>query len=189
MKLILASTSPRRQEILNLAGLTFTTVSSDFEEDMSVTMAPDELVRTFSAGKAGAVAGKNPDAAVLGADTVVALGDTVFGKPADRDDAARMLRLLSGQTHSVWTGFTWICNDGGICYSEQVESRIMFRNLSDDDIMNYIETGEPLDKAGAYGIQGLGGGFVQETWGDYLNIVGLPLKEVLASARRLQIWQ
>jgi len=186
-KIILASTSPRRREILLKAGLTFEIVTSDYEEDMSQPLPPAELVKNLSAGKASSVAARHRDAVVIGADTVVVLNGEILGKPKTPERAKEMLKKLSGRAHSVFTGFAVRCDADGKCAVEAVETKVHFRKLSDRDIEEYVASGEPLDKAGAYGIQGLAAAFIERIEGDYHNVVGLPLEALLRVLKKFGI--
>ncbi len=175
--LILASGSPRRKEILENAGYEFDIVPSEYVEDLTLDMPPHELARHLSEGKAWDVARTHSDSVVLAADTFIAFEGHLLGKPHTPEEAQRMLRTLSGRTHSVITGFTVVQYSRVV--SRSVETKVLFKELSDSDINDYIATGEPLDKAGAYAIQGIGERLVQDIEGDYLNVVGLPLAEVM----------
>jgi septum formation protein len=176
-RLILASTSPRRREVLALAGLRFEVHPPEYEEDMTLALPPDELVRSFSLGKAESVAGyyDGREALVIGSDSVVVVGDTVLGKPASSERAKAMLRLLSGRMHKVVTGYAVIDAMSGESCVEALETEVYFRELSDEEITDYVLSGEPLDKAGAYGIQDRGAIFVEKIVGDFYTVVGLPL--------------
>ena len=182
LRLILASGSPRRDELLNTAGLTHEVIVSGADEHVTET-DPCALVEKLSARKAGDVFGQitdDGDYAVIGADTVVALDGVILGKPADEKDAERMLRMLSGRCHHVCTGVTL---HGRIGKEERVRtfsevSSVFVAPLSADEIRAYIATGEPMDKAGAYGIQGAFCRYVTHIEGDYFNIVGLPVSRV-----------
>ncbi len=177
-KLILASASPRRREILTEAGFKFTVEPSPYEEEFYEGLAPEKLALTLSTHKADPVASDNPEDVVLAADTLVVLDDVVMGKPESEAEARQMLSTLSGRTHMVVTGFTIECAAEGKTVSRAVITQVRFKALTQDEIAAYVATGEPLDKAGAYGIQGLGGKLVEQVEGDYLNVVGLPLDEV-----------
>jgi septum formation protein len=173
-QVILASQSPRRRELLERMGLPFQIIVPDIDEAMDRPLPPHELVETISAEKAKAVACQvGPDAIVIAADTVVALDGQLLGKPADRADAARMLSALSGRQHQVYTGFTVLRGEQRITRSE--ETLVTFRPLTPAEIEQYIATGEPMDKAGAYGIQGVGALLVEGVQGDYFNVMGLPV--------------
>ena len=186
-KIILASESPRRKELLKRTGLSFEVAPSDLEEDLSLNLDPHELAKHISAEKAASVAGKYPDAVIIAADTFIVLGDTVLGKPHTGEEAKRMLGALSGREHSVITGFTILDTSSNAKHTESVETRVWFRELSDGQIEAYVRTGEPLDKAGAYAIQGQGAALVEKIEGDYENVVGLPLSALRESLRRFGI--
>lgn len=174
MEIVLASQSPRRRELLGQMGLQFRVVTPDIEENMDRSLSPDKLVETISAEKARAVAEQvGADPLVIAADTVVVHNDTVLGKPADEADARRMLRELAGQSHQVYTGFTVRQGERAITRSECTE--VVFRPLTEEEIVAYVATGEPADKAGAYGIQGTGSLLVEGIRGDYFNVMGLPV--------------
>ena len=175
MNIILASQSPRRKELLGRMGIRdFETISPNVDESAFHGLPPEELVRRLSAEKAAAVAGKvGEDAIVIAADTVVALEGAVLGKPADELDAFKMLSALSGVRHQVYTGVT-VCRGGEKQTAHEVTD-VTFRELSEEEIEHYIATGEPMDKAGAYGIQGYGALLIQGISGDYYNVMGLPV--------------
>lgn len=175
MKIILASQSPRRKELLERMGIQyFETISPNVDESAFHGLPPEELVRRLSAEKVAAVAGKvGEDAIVIAADTVVALEGAVLGKPADELDAFKMLSALSGVRHQVYTGVT-VCRGGEKQTAHEVTD-VTFRELSEREIEDYISTGEPMDKAGAYGIQGYGALLIQGISGDYYNVMGLPV--------------
>lgn len=175
MKIILASGSPRRRQLLEQVGLRdFVVRASDVDESVCPGLTPAEMVEELSARKAAAVVRESPkDGLVLAADTVVALEGAVLGKPASPEEAARMLAALSGRTHQVYTGLT-LAGPGAVRTEHEVTA-VTFRALSGTEIAAYVATGEPMDKAGAYGIQGLGALLVQRLEGDYFNVMGLPL--------------
>lgn len=181
MSLVLASASPRRRELLQTAGLSFTVHVSQAQEYIEPGTAPTDAVMQLARQKATAVCAECPDDLVLGADTVVVCDGLILGKPADRADAVRMLRLLSGRTHCVYTGVCLIQNGQAETFCEKTE--VTFYPLTDDEIFAYIDTGEPMDKAGAYGIQGRGCTLVQSICGDYFNVVGLPVAAVCRKLR------
>ncbi len=175
--LVLASGSPRRHEILTLAGFPHVVRPTDADEDTDRSRPPRAVVQALSRLKCAAAlrnAGENE--IVLTADPIVALDGAILEKPRDAEDAARMLRALSGRTHSVFTAFC--VADRGCEISEVEETIVHFRELAEDEIQRYVATGEPLDKAGAYGVQGRAGIFVSRIEGDYWNVVGLPLCRV-----------
>ena len=174
MGLILASGSPRRRQLLEQIGLTFVVRSSDVDESVSPGLTPAQVVESLSARKGEAVAAEAvPGDLVLSADTVVALDGAILGKPRDRAEAEAMLTALSGRTHQVYTGVT-LLQDGRRLTEHEVTA-VTFRPLSPEEIAAYVSTGEPMDKAGAYGIQGLGALLVERLEGDYFNVMGLPL--------------
>ena len=175
MDIILASKSPRRRELLEQMGVrNFRIITPDIDEHMDRDLPPAELVRQISEEKARAVAAQvGPDAVIIAADTVVALDGAVLGKPADKEEAFRMLSILSGCRHQVYTGLTVL--HGEQCYSVWEETAVTFRTLAAEEIEHYIATGEPMDKAGAYGIQGYGALFIEGISGDYYNVMGLPV--------------
>lgn len=171
--LVLASASPRRRELLEKFGIDFILDPAAGPETPPAGASAEETVRALSAAKAAQIAVRHPDDIVIGADTVVELHGEILGKPRDREDAFRMLRALAGSEHRVWTGVTLAC--GGELVSEAEMTRVRFRDMTDREINAYIGTGEPMDKAGAYGYQGYAGLFVERIDGDYFNVVGLPL--------------
>ena len=174
--LVLAATSPRRRELLGLLGLPFEVIGSAYDEAQvdPTAFAPPDYVRRLAAGKAAEVAGRlDADTLVLGADTTVVLDGAYLNKPQDAADARRMLRALSGRTHQVYTGLCLI--HGAKQQTEFAETEVTFDPLPDALIAAYVAGGEPLDKAGAYGIQGDALSFIPRISGDYFNVVGLPL--------------
>lgn len=173
LRLILASKSPRRAELFRQLGLNFEVLTVPVDEDVDIP-DPAEHVIHLSRIKAEAVAEKIRSGLVVGADTIVYHDGKILGKPADSDEAVRMLRKLSGQTHQVYTGFTLILNHDRVC-TDSVCTDVTFRVLSDREIEAYVASKEPLDKAGAYGIQGRAGLFVQSIQGCYFNVVGFPI--------------
>ncbi|MBE6631994.1 MAG: septum formation inhibitor Maf [Ruminococcaceae bacterium] len=174
IKIVLASNSPRRKEILSSLGLSFTVRPTDAEESADPSLSPEEYVKECARLKAEEARKYAKDGElVITADTMVFKDGAVLGKPRDREDARRMLRLLSGSSHQVCTGVSVYYRGKTVCGSET--SSVYFADLSDEEIDRYIRTGEPMDKAGAYGIQSLGGIFVQRIEGNYFNIVGLPV--------------
>jgi len=184
-KIILASASPRRKELLTKAGLVFDVVLSDYEEDMNLLLSPRELAKHLSKGKAESVAEKHADAIVISADTFIVYEEQVIGKPHTPEKAKEILQMLSGKAHSVITGFTVMEKEGN-SISRAEETLVFMKNLTDEIINAYIATGEPLDKAGAYAAQGLGGALVERIEGDIENVVGLPTKEVLAVLKEFE---
>ncbi len=177
-RIVLASTSPRRQELLEKLGLEFEVVPAEYTEHIFPGLEPHELVRLISLGKTKSVAGKYNDALVIAADTLCFFGGEIIGKPESAEAARRILRKLSGKWHSVITGFSIIDTATGISLSRSVETRVLMKKLAPSVINDYVKTGEPLDKAGGYAIQGLGAALVERIEGDYYNVIGLPLKAV-----------
>jgi len=178
-KIILASASPRRQQLLHQIGLDFEVMPSNMDENIDEALSIEETVMHLSCIKAEDIANKiDSDSIVIGADTVVAFEDQILGKPKDDNDAFKMLKLLSGQEHRVLTGFTVIRTGDRKKVTQYEESLVKFYPLTDDMIYSYIRTGEPADKAGAYGIQGFGSLLVEKINGDYFNIVGLPISKL-----------
>jgi septum formation protein len=181
-KLILASGSPRRRELLARAQIDFEVMQSGLEE----VRAPGESARDYALrmarDKTLAVSDRHPGRTVLGADTVVECDGEILEKPVDAPDATRILTALSGRTHTVVTAFA-IASNGKIIAGEAVASRVTFRPLTPQEIAAYIETREPFDKAGAYGIQGIGGGFISQVDGSRDNVMGLPTDAVIAALR------
>lgn len=177
MRLVLASASPRRRELLAQLGVDFTCDPADIDETPDAGEAPRDYVERLARSKSGAVLARHPapGIAVLAADTTVAIDDLILGKPADRLDGLAMLARLSGRAHTVYTGICIATADGAAC--EVVSTEVEFASLSREACEAYLATAEPWDKAGAYGIQGLGGAFVRAIRGSYSNVVGLPLNE------------
>ena len=172
MQLILASQSPRRKELLGLFHIPFTVRVADIDETMDASKAPAHEVARVSRAKAVAIP-RSEDDVVIAADTIVVLGNKVLGKPKDTAHAQAMLRSLSGRDHQVMTGVTVL--KGNTCLTHTEITDIHFRDLSDSEIRNYVASGEPMDKAGAYGIQGGAALFVDGMHGDYYNVMGLPV--------------
>jgi len=174
--LVLASASPRRAELLRNAGIAFAVDPAQVPEQPIAGEAPIDYAQRLARDKALTVFVRHPDQAVLGADTVVVIDDHLLEKPLDADDAARMLRLLSGRTHQVITGVCLLAPD--FERTEAELTQVTFAELRDDEIAAYIRTGEPVDKAGAYGIQGIASRWVTRLEGCYFNVVGLPVARV-----------
>ena len=171
--IILASQSPRRRELLSVITTEFEVIPAVGEEKADRSLPPSEYVCALAEHKAREVAASHSDDIVIGADTVVAIGGEILGKPKDKQDAGRMLALLSGREHSVFTGMCILRHSMNILFCE--ETRVRFFDLTDNEIKDYIATGEPFDKAGAYGIQGIGALLVSGIEGDYYNVMGLPV--------------
>lgn len=177
--LILASQSPRRRYLLEQAGLEFTVIPSRFDEDAVELTDPEIYTESLARGKAEEVATVHPESWVIGADTIVLIDGSILGKPGSPAIAREMLRRLSGQTHQVFTGYALYCMEQERMISGVEMTDVRFKNLTEDEIEWYIQTGEPFDKAGAYAIQGLGTFLVKSVNGSYTNVVGLPVCEVI----------
>ncbi len=177
--LVLASASPRRQQYFNDLGISYCVHAADIPEECLPQENPQAFVRRMAAEKARVVMRLYPQRWIVAADTVVSLSDTVLGKPKGTDDAISMLMRLSGKEHQVHTGICLSCHQQGVFIVQSVMSRVLFRPFSEAVARAYAATGEPLDKAGAYGIQGQGAFLVQEIFGSYSNVVGFPLGEVI----------
>jgi septum formation protein len=180
MMLILASLSPRRRELLGLITPHFITVDPAVEESLPAGTSPRDAVRLLALRKARQTARSHPEDIIIGADTVVALGERLLGKPKDAPDAAAMLSALSGREHRVYTGVAIVRGKEEIVFDEV--TAVHFRELTEEEIAAYVATGEPFDKAGAYGIQGRAALFISGIAGDYYNVMGLP---VCALAQKL----
>ena len=180
-EIILASASPRRKELLSTAGIECTVKVADVEEKIDDGLTPAEVVRSLALQKAQAVADKNPEAIVIGADTIVVLDDVILGKPQSEENAVEMLTSLSGRSHTVYTGVALIKGDKvrNFCEATQVE----FYDLTKEDIDAYVATKDCMDKAGAYGIQTNGCVLIRKIDGDYFNVVGLPVSKVYRELR------
>ncbi len=177
--LILASQSPRRRYLLEQAGLQFSVIPSTIDEDAIPASDPENYVRVLAEAKCRDIAEKYPDSWVIGADTVVLIGDTILGKPGSRIQAQDMLNRLSGQTHKVLTGYALFSITKQRFISDVVTTEVLFKKLTHKEIDWYTHTKEPFDKAGAYAIQGLGTFLVRRINGSYTNVVGLPVCEVI----------
>ena len=190
MKLILASASPRRAEVLRDAGFEFEIQPANVDEFRLPNETADAYVRRVATAKADAIAQANlsdgTPAIVIAADTVVLAGQEILPKPKDAEDARRMLRLLSASTHEVVTGLFVIRAYDGISFTHVERTRVEFNRLSETDIDSYMQTKEPFDKAGAYGIQGIGGRFVRRIDGCYFNVMGLPLSRLWEILRQMR---
>jgi len=176
---ILASQSPRRQELLKNLGIIFSVISPSIDEDdHSLSHVPGEMVKELSYRKASKIQKDNPEAIVIAADTTVAIEGHVLNKPLNHEEAEKMLLLLSGKTHSVYTGYTVLLPESKLKISRSIETKVRFSVLSADEIKSYIETGSPMDKAGAYGIQdSLMSAFISSIEGDYYNVMGFPVND------------
>jgi len=183
--LILASASPRRQELLSSAGISFEVLPSEVDEGFQEGEAPEEYVVRLARRKAEKAGERHKDRWVLAADTVVVIDGRILGKPGSRQEAKEMLGMLSDQEHRVITGFCLSRGDSGESREGTVITRVRFKNLSSREIDWYLDTGEPFDKAGAYAIQGKAAFMIKEIRGSYTNVVGLPLTEVIEALQEL----
>ena len=192
--LVLASASPRRQELLRAAGIEFIVQPSNVDETLRAGEAPREFAERLAREKASTVWKVRPQDIILGADTIVVIDDSILGKPLDQNDAIRMLRTLSGREHRVITGVA-VASAQYPVSSENVQpliriaceiTTVTMSEISDADIHNYVKTGEPMDKAGAYAIQGIASRWIPQIEGDYSNVVGLPIALVYRMLKELQ---
>ncbi len=186
-QIVLASASPRRRELLGSLGFDFVVENSGVPEETGPAESPAESAVRLARQKAEAVASRFPDALVLGADTIVVVGQEILGKPLDTDDARRMLRLLRNRWHFVITGLALTTSREGKRAARFVETGVRMTDYSDGEIEDYVSSGEPLDKAGSYAIQGLGGRLVARIEGCYTNVVGLPVCEVAEMLREFGV--
>jgi septum formation protein len=184
-KIVLASASPRRREILESTGIRFIIDHSECDESLDVKTEPHRLARKISERKTLAVAGRYDNALIIAADTFIVFRNRLLGKPHTGREALQMLKQLNGKSHSVITGFTVLDTSNKKKISDSVETKVFFNRMSDAELSAYVKTGEPLDKAGAYAIQGRGAFLVKKIDGDYLNVVGLPLAELLKALKKL----
>ena len=188
MKTVLASASERRQELLCRLVKEFDIIVSDFDESaVPFKGSIDKYVKDVALGKALDVQKKlNEDSIIISADTIVTLDNKILGKPKDEKDAFNIIKSLQGRTHLVYSGVVVINTAKKIIVQESLATKVTFSEISDEEILEYIKTGEPLDKAGAYGIQGIGGIFVKEIKGCYYNVVGLPLNKLKVMLKEVQ---
>jgi len=186
-QIVLASASPRRKELLTLAGLKFIVDAGNYEEDLALGLKPHDLAKFLSREKARAVSHKYRNAIIIAADTFIVFRNELLGKPHTDREAVRMLTLLSGKSHAVITGYTVLDTKSGRTLSRSVETEVWFKRLSPAEIRAYVKTGEPLDKAGAYAIQGKGSLIVKKIDGDYCNVIGLPLAALAETLRRFGV--
>ncbi|NQT74796.1 MAG: septum formation inhibitor Maf [Chloroflexi bacterium] len=186
-KIVLASASPRRKELLEQIGLQFVIESSNHDEQVNPDLSPHELAKSLSLEKAQVVAKNHTDAIIIAADTFIVLGDKILGKPGTDSEAREMLTILNGKDHLVITGFTILDTDATKVVTDSVETTVHMRDMSREDIEAYIATKESIGKAGAYAIQGLGGVIVERIEGDYSNVVGLPLNAVADSLKEFGV--
>jgi len=181
--LILASSSPRRKELLENLRLTFTISSSEVDESFDPALSPEEVVMDLAERKAQAIFEKNPNHFVIGSDTIVVSNRLILGKPKNETEAIGMLKMLSGTQHDVYTGVSILSPNGSSRFYEKTE--VWFWELTDDEIHTYVQSGEPFDKAGGYGIQQFGSMLVKKIHGDYFAVVGLPAARTYRELRKL----
>jgi septum formation protein len=186
-RIVLASGSPRRKELLEKIGLSFVVESSGSPESARLDLKPEGMAKAISLEKALKVASKYADAIVIAADTIGVFRGKIIGKPATPQEARTILMTLNGKSHRVITGYTIVDTVTKKVTTHSVETRVYFKKLTLQEIENYIRTGEPMDKAGAYGIQGLGSVIVEKINGDYYNVMGLPLCSLVESLKRFGI--
>lgn len=185
MKFVLASKSPRRKELLQLLGITFDIQVSD-EEEVITSSDPAKVTEELSLQKAKAVAKQLNEGIVIGADTVVALDGEILGKPADREDARRMITMLQGNSHMVFTGVSLVNAEDGSWACFHVGTKVKVASMTEYEIEEYISLDEPYDKAGSYGIQGAFSRYIEGIEGDYFNVVGLPVHELYSKLKHLE---
>ena len=183
---ILASASPRRQKLLRSVGLKFKVIPAHVNEEYLQGESPREHVRRLSRNKAMAIAQKNPDAWVLGADTIVVIDDLILGKPKNKKQAREMLDRLSDREHKVFTGFTLAHVATKVYKTKVIRSTVQFKKISPEEMEWYVSCDEPYDKAGGYAVQGKGAYFIKSIRGSYTNVIGLPLGEVLKELKNLK---
>ncbi len=186
-KIILASTSPKRKQLLENAGMDFEVVSSNYEEDMTIDLPPSELAMFLSHGKAESVISNFNDAIIISADTFVSIDNKIIGKPHTKEMAKITLEKLCGRTHSVFTGYTIIDTKNNNKISKSVETKVTFKTLTEEMIDNYIEEGNPLKFAGSYTLNDIKDKFIEKIEGDHNNIIGLPVDDVLKTLREFNV--
>jgi septum formation protein len=186
-KIVLASASPRRRELLEKIGLKFEVDASDCKEEIDSELEPDEFVRQISIKKAKSVAVRHKNAIIIAADTIGVIGKKILGKPHTENEARIMLHEISGKSHSVITGFTVLDTATNKILSRTVNTNVYIKNLTKQETDAYVKTGEPMDKAGAYAIQGLGAVIVEKIEGDYYNVMGLPLNALAEALKEFGI--
>lgn len=187
-RIVLASSSPRRRELLSTLGFAFDVINPSSDETVSENETPEDFALRVSVEKAWSVSRSlGEGAVVIGADTIVVVDGEILGKPEDPEEASSMLRKLSGKEHHVYTAFSIVRPKNEILHSEIVDTSVRVKPLAASEIEGYIKTGEPMDKAGAYGIQGIGSFMVRGIEGSYSNVVGLPVEELLTALKKLGI--
>ncbi|MFH2060448.1 MAG: Maf family protein [Pseudomonadota bacterium] len=188
-KLVLASQSPRRKTLLELACIDLIIQVSNIDESTISFTSPTQFVQDLAFLKAQAVSEAYPDSWILGADTIVTIDDQILGKPANRDDAVSMLNQLNNRTHQVYTGVCLYKHQNKKKIVQSVSTKVVFKSLTNKEINWYVNTKEPYDKAGGYGIQGVGAFLVKKIYGSYTNVVGLPVCEVIQMLLQLKFIQ
>ena len=188
--IILASASPRRKELLEKIGLKFVVEPSESEEEIDSELEPDEFVRQISIKKAKSVAVRHKNAIIIAADTIGVIGKKILGKPHTENEARKMLHEISGKSHLVITGFTVLDTATNKILSRTVNTKVYIKKLTKQEIDAYVKTGEPMDKAGAYAIQGRGAVIVEKIEGDYYNVMGLPLNALAEALKEfgINVW-
>ena len=186
--IILASVSPRRKELLEKIGLKFEVDASDCEEGINPGLEPREIVRQLSIKKAKSVAARHKNAIIIAADTIGIIDDKILGKPHSENEASKMLREISGKSHLVITGFSILDTTTNKIITAVVNTRVYIKKLTGEEIDAYLKTGEPLEKAGAYAIQGMGAVIVEKIEGDYYNVMGLPLSALVKALKEFGIY-
>jgi septum formation protein len=184
-RIILASTSPRRKQLLAQKGIIFEAIPGDYEEDMALPLPPRELAMHLALGKAQSVAQKEKNALVIGADTFISLDETVLGKPKTVERARKMIHAMNGRSHSIITGFAIVDTENSKTFTDVVETKVFFKQLSDEDIEEYLAVSDALDRAGAYAVQEHGGEMLIDRFeGDFANAMGFPVDNVLAALKK-----
>ncbi len=186
-KLVLASSSPRREELLKRLDLNFTIVPSKINENELSGLSPEILVQEIARAKAEEVAELVEDTVIIAADTVVVKDEKIIGKPKDKDDARKMLEYLQGKTHKVYSGIAVLSTTSGKTLVDVDYTDVYIRSMDEREINEYIATGEPLDKAGSYGIQGFGGIFIEKINGSYFTVMGLPIHKLALMLKKFNI--
>jgi len=186
-KIVLASKSPRKKELLKQFGIKFTVDVSNIEEKVNPKLEPKQVAKQLSLIKAKDVARRHEDAIIIAADTFVVLDNEIIGKPKSEGDAKKILKKLSNKPHLVMTGFTVIDTKTGRTITKSVETKVYFKKLTTNEIDNYVKSGEPLDKAGAYGIQEKGAIFIEKIEGDYSNVIGLPIFKLMETLKEFGV--
>ncbi|MDW7987756.1 MAG: Maf family protein [candidate division WOR-3 bacterium] len=185
-RIILASSSPRRKRLLAMLGVKFSVLAPNIKED-TLHLSPERLATTLAEKKVYSVAGKIKNGIIIGVDTIVAINNKILGKPQSKKDARKMLKLLSNKTHRVISGLVILALPENKVLKTHEITKVTFRKLSSQEIENYLKTNEPYDKAGAYGIQGIGGQFVKQIDGCYYNVVGLPITKLIRALKKFGV--